>query len=314
MNLPPWAAYGVSAAAICGHFALHLAAYNRINATGLHRRTIKGIVKVLLLTCVVLPLLAGFAHADQLAAAFRGELTGTDLKSLHGFWRAYGVVCLFALPLLGIPWLCWRPVLGLEAVDAPRDVEVHDVAAQVPEPLALTRKCRIAARIPGNQICELAVEHLELPVVNLPAALDGYRVAHLSDLHLTGHLSPALTAWAVSQANQWAPDLIALTGDIIDAVECIDWLGEALGHAVARDGCYFVLGNHDRRVPDPDLIRAAMTDLGWRDVGGQCVDVNWPRASQSHEVDRGVEESTAVQILGNERPWFGAPTLGFVQK
>ncbi len=308
MNLPAWTAYAVVAAVIWGHFALHLAAYNRINATGLRRPTIKRIVKLFMLSCVLIPLWVAFTHAEPVAAGLRGELTLSQLATLSGGLRLYAAVCLAAVPLLGIPWLCWRPIFGLEATEVQRDVEIHDLAAVIPEPLTRTGKCRIAAAIPWNQIFELSVEQIELPVVGLPAELDGYRIAQLSDLHFTGDISPAMTAWAIERANRWSPDLLALTGDIIDRAECIDWLGEALGHAAARDGCYFVLGNHDTRVPDPGLIRTAMTDLGWCDLGGKCIDVSLRAAAGGEQPSSDADQAgIAVQILGNEHPWFAAP-------
>jgi uncharacterized protein len=309
MNLPPWAVYTLVAGAIWGHFAIHLAAYNRINAVGMRRKTIKRIVKLFMLNCVLIPVVAAYTHSDLLAAGLRGELTASHLASISGSLWFYGVICLVAVPLLGIPWLCWRPIFGLEATAAHRHVEVHDVAAEVSVPIALTRKCRIAAAIPWNQFFEVAVEQIELPVVGLPRELDGYRIAQLTDVHLTGHISPAMTAWAVDQANDWSPDMIALTGDIIDRAECIDWLGEALGQAAAKDGCYFLLGNHDTRVPDPHAIRAAMTALGWYDIGGKCIDAKLRAAHGSTAAGE-----VLVQILGNERPWFGAPSAEEIKR
>ncbi len=304
MEFPPWAAYGIVAAAVVGHFGLHVAAYNRINATGLPRWVVKGTVKFLLLSCLLLPLWVIVQHADLVMAGLSGELTHSDLKLLAGGWRSYGLVCLWSLPLLGIPWLCWRPIWKLEWLTAPRVVEVDDLQQQLPEPVALTPKCHSALRIPGNQIAELAVERIELPVAGLPPQLDGYRIAHLSDLHLTGHLSPAMTSWAVDRTNEFAPHLIALTGDIIDNLNCVDWLDGALGHAHAPDGCYFILGNHDRRVADPELVRHAMLELGWQDVGGRCLDVRLTSAARTAN-----SNGVASQILGNERPWFAAPDL-----
>lgn len=306
MELPPWLAYGVVAAVIVAHFGLHIAAYNRINATGLRRVLVKGVVKLLLLSCLLLPLLAVVQLSELLATGLQGELTVSHLASLPSGWRIYGAICLLSLPVLGIPWLCWRPIWKLEWLEAPRQIEVHDLRSQLAEPLALTRKCRTALQIPGNQIGELAVERIELPVAGLPPQLDGYRIAQLSDLHFTGHLSPAMTAWAVERGNGFEPHLFTLTGDIIDKAACVDWLGEALGHAHAADGCYFILGNHDRRVSDPAVVRAAMVRLGWHDVGSRCLPV---RLSSTAAGPAGPQAAgVAAQILGNERPWFGAPS------
>lgn len=305
MSVPSYAAWLLAACVLVGHAGLHIAAYNRMNATGLPRRVVKTVVKGLLVTCLLLPLLAIALNRDLLMTSLGGWSVAVDLTRLGGFWRWYAAVCLLALPLLGIPWLLWRPILGLEAIKLRRQVEVHDVAARATQPLALTPKARQALQIPGNQIGELAVERLDLPVVGLPAALDGYRIAHLSDLHLTGQLSPALIACAVDQANRWAPDLFALTGDLIDNPRCIAWLPDALGHAVAADGCYFVLGNHDRHMADPAQVRQAMEQLGWRDLGGRCID-----AVLSPVVVRGLQSAgVPVQLLGNEAPWFPPPQL-----
>ena len=55
---------------------------------------------------------------------------------------------------------------------------------------------------------------LELPLAGLPAALDGLRITHLSDLHLGAPLSRGNRAGA--RAAKWAagrkPDLICITG------------------------------------------------------------------------------------------------------
>jgi predicted MPP superfamily phosphohydrolase len=308
MELPPWVAFGIVAAATVGHFGLHVAAYNRINATGLRRPLVKGIVKFLLLSCLLLPLLAVAQLGDLLAIGWRGELTASHLATLPSGWQIYGTVCLLSLPLLGIPWLCWRPIWKLEWIAAPRQIEVADLQNQLAEPIALTRKCRIALQIPGNQIGELAVERIELPVAGLPPQLDGYRIAQLSDLHFTGHLSPAMTAWAVERGNAFEPHLFALTGDIVDKVRCIDWLSEALEHARAVDGCYFILGNHDRRVSDPAVVRSAMVALGWHDVGSRCVNVRLSPAAAGPPSPSNPAAGVAAQILGNERPWFAAPS------
>ena len=114
MELPPWLAYGVVAAVIVAHFGLHIAAYNRINATGLRRVLVKGIVKLLLLSCLLLPLLAVVQLSELLATGLQGELTVSHLASLPSGWRIYGAICLLSLPVLGIPWLCWRPIWKLE--------------------------------------------------------------------------------------------------------------------------------------------------------------------------------------------------------
>ncbi len=127
----------------------------------------------------------------------------------------YFSICLLSWVALGVPWLIWRPIFGIESVRTKRKLEVIDVEAILGRPLGLTSKCRFEAKIPLNQIFDLAIEELELPVHGLPPALDGYRIAHLSDIHLTGHVHPDFSRYAVERATKWQPHLMALTGDII---------------------------------------------------------------------------------------------------
>jgi uncharacterized protein len=278
-------------AATCGHFALHLAIYNRLNATGLRRRTIKLTEKLFVLTCVLIPILI-VTTVTPLTTPFM--FTTEGLEELPWLVRSYGWISIASLFIFGIPWLLWRPIFGLESTIAPRRVRVVNVSTQFGTPLALTRKCHWEAKIPGNQIFELAIEEIELPVPGLPGTLDGLRIAHLSDLHFTGHISPKFTEYVIEQANQWQPEIYAITGDIIDKAHCLPWLQPTFSQAKSAFGNFFILGNHDTRVSDPSEVRRQMEASGWSDVGGQAI--------------RTKIRDTVVEILGNESPWFGRPT------
>ena len=77
----------------------------------------------------------------------------------------------------------------------------------------------------------------------LPVALDGLRIAHLSDFHLG---VPSRGRRAVELAVAWTeerrPDLVCLTGDLLSRAKG----EEQLRSLVARlPGAYVVLGNHD---------------------------------------------------------------------
>ncbi len=275
-----------------GHFGLHLAAYNRINSTGYQRRTIKRICKLFMASCLVIPIVIAWTASRELNWL---HPTLEQLAALHPVVRGYGVICLLTAVLLGIPWVLWRPILHLEAVPAARTVRLHDIARLVCEPLAITTKCKWQAMIPGNQIFQLAVEAVELPVPGLPQALRGLRIAHLSDLHFTGDVSPEYMKQVFMQANQWQPDLCVITGDIIDKQSCIPWLRPVCGSATAKFGKFFILGNHDTRVSDPNVTRQELQQCGWTDLGGRLVTLRIGDQS--------------IELIGNESPWFPAPEL-----
>ncbi len=87
---------------------------------------------------------------------------------------------------------------------------------------------------------------LDVSLSGLPEALDGFRLLHLSDLHL-GTLS--LAGRAFDRVLAWAedepPDVVAITGDLVTRRGGRAKLEDVLSRLPARYGIYAVLGNHD---------------------------------------------------------------------
>jgi predicted MPP superfamily phosphohydrolase len=83
---------------------------------------------------------------------------------------------------------------------------------------------------------------LDLPVEGLPPALDGLRIAHLSDFHL-GRPSRGTVAArdAVAWVRERRPDLVVVTGDLLSKPSGRPRLDELLAGLEA----YAVPGNHD---------------------------------------------------------------------
>lgn len=277
----------LAAVVVVGHFALHLTLYNRLNSTGLPRRRIKTLEIVLVATCALIPVVILWLYHDVLTALWHGSLLPADLP-----WplALYSLACIATVFIYGPAWLLSRPFLHRDAIPVQRSVARVRVDRSVAGPLARTRKCRWHLCIPGNQIFDLAVEYKELPVVGLPPQLEGFRIAHVSDIHLTGHVAPNFVRYAIDTALRWQPDLFALTGDIVDKQRCVDWLVELFGNVEARYGCHFVLGNHDLRVSDPGQVRANMMAAGWNNLGGRELTIN--------------VDDLRVRLIGNEAPWF----------
>lgn len=106
--------------------------------------------------------------------------------------------------------------------------------------------------------------HRTVPVPHLPAALRGLRILHLSDLHLGHHMHASQLARYVTRANAQQPDLIVITGDILDFdPSWIDRTLPTLGQLRARYGVYAVLGNHDRYTGEDEVAAglARHTDI-----------------------------------------------------
>ncbi len=289
MKFPlPWL---VILAVLIGHWGLNVAIYNRINGTAIPRWTLKTITKLLLAWSLLGPLLITVFYDELILDFLSGQPVQPPL-----FISGYTCLCFAAWVVFGIPWIIWRPVFKLEWVPAARRIEAIDVQSMTGNDLAITSKCKMARQLPWNQILELSVEEIELPVRGLPEGLDGYRIAHLSDIHLTGDIHPDFAGYAMRRAVQWQPDLMALTGDIIDRQICVDWLVDIFSPVDCRDGCFFILGNHDTRIVDSHQTREAMIRTGWTDLGGRSLRL--PLAS-------GVDG----MLIGNEYPWFSRPQI-----
>ncbi len=97
---------------------------------------------------------------------------------------------------------------------------------------------------------QIQFRRFDLALRHLPAAFDGYKVAHLTDIHLDGTRAADKRLYkAVAWINAQQPDLIALTGDFLTLKRPGDTgvLVDALRTLRAADGVYAVLGNHDHK-------------------------------------------------------------------
>jgi len=90
------------------------------------------------------------------------------------------------------------------------------------------------------------VRHVDIPVAGLAPELDGLRIVQISDLHVGPTMRRAYVQRVVNMTRQLAPDLIALTGDIVDGSVPRRAQQVAPLEALASDRrAFFVLGNHD---------------------------------------------------------------------
>ena len=90
---------------------------------------------------------------------------------------------------------------------------------------------------------------------------DGFRIAHLSDLHNTeiGKENGKLLKM-LSDTN---PDIIAITGDLIDSRRTnISLALEFTKEAVKIAPCYFVSGNHESRISEYDYLESELKKQG----------------------------------------------------
>jgi predicted MPP superfamily phosphohydrolase len=91
-----------------------------------------------------------------------------------------------------------------------------------------------------------SVRRVEVGIDRWPVVLDGFRIVQLSDIHIGPILQREFAERLVAEVNHLAPDLVAVTGDLVDgSVRQLGSEVEPLRELSAPHGVYFVTGNHD---------------------------------------------------------------------
>lgn len=106
---------------------------------------------------------------------------------------------------------------------------------------------------------------------NMPEQLDGYRIVQLSDLHISAAAPRHRTEAIVKAANAARPDLICITGDIVDGMPSAQAKNVLpLKDLKANDGVYAVTGNHEFYF-DYYGWMSLYYDMGLRFLSNKCV-------------------------------------------
>lgn len=95
----------------------------------------------------------------------------------------------------------------------------------------------------------------------LPEAFDGFRIAQVSDLHNAefGEGNEEL----LSMLREVEPDIIAITGDLIDSRRTDVQVAIAFAkEAMKIAPCYYVTGNHESRVAAYDALEQGLVEAG----------------------------------------------------
>ncbi len=278
-------------ASLVGHGALLVWCYNRLHALDWSRSRVKLIERTILLVSLLLALVHLALAADRKLWLDLGLLAHPTWGLDDILLTIYPLTGLVAL-LVAIPqWLLPKLNVGPPAILVAHTKQRLDLRQEL-QPLPLgTSRGRFAAAIPFTEILQLQIERKTIRVPHLPAELAGLTIAHLSDLHLIGDLTETFFSRIVDETLALDADLIVITGDILEQERCFDWLPGTLGRLRAREGVYYVLGNHDKRLADPGDLRRRLDALGLTPVAGQTL----------HRTIRGC----SISISGNELPWFG---------
>ncbi len=90
------------------------------------------------------------------------------------------------------------------------------------------------------------VKRVEIPLRDLPDALDGFSIVQISDIHVGPTIKRGYVDAIVDAVNALDADLVAVTGDLVDgSVQDLAPHTEPLARLRARHGAFFVTGNHE---------------------------------------------------------------------
>lgn len=174
-------------------------------------------------------------------------------------WMGYALFLLFAcVPVLGISWLLSFPI---------SESQTSWAILALGTAFSITGY-RFAAR---EQVFEV-----DIPVISPSVAVKretkdasaeqtlGLKVAVLSDVHVSGLVRHDRLARIAEQVNGLQPDLIFVTGDLVDgSVRQLATEVKALGALIAPGGVFFVTGNHEYYSGAEDWKTWIKSELGW---------------------------------------------------
>jgi predicted MPP superfamily phosphohydrolase len=154
---------------------------------------------------------------------------------------------------------------------------------------------------------EPTLERRELYLPRWPAALDGFRIVQISDLHLGPILDRRFAARLVQRCNALRPDLVAITGDLVDGnvIRVADEV-QPFAQLQAAHGVFFVTGNHDY-YSGADAWVERVERLGIRALRNQHVTIGQDGAAFDLA---GVEDHHAHLVSSTRREDLNAALAG----
>ncbi len=269
-----------------GHVVLWVALVNRTHALGIRRFWVDFITAICGIVLATLPLgiaavLAGFFPAEGLMINIATRVAWT-----------YLILCAAVLIVAAVQRLVWsrhperRSSLVSNHTTAVPQIDSTELLLSPGIPTWL-------GNLPGNQVLKVCVEEKTIAIPRLSLSSVQLRIAHLTDLHMSGRITRRYFERVVDATNEMNADIVAITGDIVERERCIDWIPETLGRLRAASGVYYVLGNHDRHVK-VDRLKTKLADAGLIHLGAEC-----------HKL---VIRDLPIVLGGNELPWFEPPS------
>ncbi len=214
--------------------------------------------------------------------------------------QIYGGLCL-ALLGLALPASTLSRILRPMPRDVTRETEHDhvDLAARYGrQTLVGTGRFRSLVTWPGNEVLTLERYEYRVERLALHPALEGLTILHLSDLHIIAALDRRFFEAMLAEATAGPrPDLVLFTGDLIDAIDQVDWIAPLLERIPARLGKYAILGNHDHKYDVQPIVEGV-------EAGGfEILEGRWVRLEVLPEHAKPDLAPAYLTLGGTSEPW-----------
>jgi predicted MPP superfamily phosphohydrolase len=167
-----------------------------------------------------------------------GRLVAWPASLWLGFWFLL-LLGMWASEL--VLWLVGTPA---QAAVSGFDPETHAARTRALAVVGVVALVGVAALRAGLRLPD--VKRVELGLERWPRELDGFRIVQLSDIHIGPILGRDFARELVRRVAALEPDLIAVTGDLVDGdVHHLRDEVAPFAELAAPHGVWFVTGNHD---------------------------------------------------------------------
>ena len=187
-------------------------------------------------------LVVALALHHRIVARFAGTMASPEIPKAAIAVLATGFTTLLlgAVMLLLLDLL----LLGARLLRCPRATAALRGAALRPAAFGVALLLSVYGIWQGMAVPQ--TRQVEVVIDDLPAAFDGYRVLQLTDIHASRLLTGSWVAKVVANSNALKPDLVVITGDLIDGSVAARAADVApLGALRAPDGVIAITGNHE---------------------------------------------------------------------
>ena len=117
----------------------------------------------------------------------------------------------------------------------------------------------------GGTAGAIQVKKVKIALKKLSSEKNGYRIAQISDLHVGPTIGASYVRTVVDEVMALKADLIVITGDLVDGtVKKLSPLMGALKELRAKDGVFFITGNHEYYTGDVPGWYAWLQSIGIR--------------------------------------------------